>query len=98
MARISVSTAFLIMPVEDHAIHPSTQKGEDFRYGCWNRPDEFKDSYWAAERRYFPDGSFEPVSVSVPFRMTHKCRHDGVAAMGIDDPACEGCRLYKENK
>ena len=26
------------MPVLDHAIHPSTQIGEGYRYGCWNLP------------------------------------------------------------
>ena len=43
------------MPVPDHEIHPSTQKGPDFRYGCWNRPDSFSKYYWAPERRTFPD-------------------------------------------
>ena len=28
------------MPVENHSIHPSTQKGKDFRHGCWNLPRE----------------------------------------------------------
>ena len=86
------------MPVQDHKIHPSTQIGEDYRYGCWNRADKFSKSYWAPERRTFPDGSFEMTAVRIPFRMSHVCRHDGVAAMGVDDKACEGCKHYKANK
>ena len=28
------------MPVIDHPVHPSTMRGPDHRYGCWNKPAE----------------------------------------------------------
>lgn len=86
------------MPVIDHPVHPSTQISQDHRYGCWNRPLKFKPFYWAPERRTFPDGSFEMMPVRIPFRMSHTCHHDGIEAMGVDDPACEGCKHYKASK
>jgi len=85
------------MPVIEHAVHPRTQIKENHRYGCWNRPDRFKKSYWAPHRRIFPDGSFELVSVRVPFVMSHDCRYDGKNGKAGDDPYCEGCRHYKKS-
>lgn len=32
------------MPVIDHPVHPSTVKGADHRYGCWNLPKELNHS------------------------------------------------------
>lgn len=85
------------MPVLDHEIHPSTQHGADFRYGCWNRPDKRKASYWAPQRRSFPDGSFDVISVRIPFTMSHDCRFDGKNGHAGEDPGCEGCRHYKQS-
>lgn len=83
------------MPVEDHAVHPSTRVGKDFRYGCWNRSDKFKEGYWAPQRRFFPDGRFEMKVTFIPFKMSHNCHHDRIDyAMGKADTACEGCRHY----
>lgn len=84
------------MPVIDHPIHPSTQFGADFRYGCWNRPDKFAPHYWAPQRRFFPDGSFDVVSVRVPFRMSHECRSDGINGLGREDGACAGCQHIRK--
>lgn len=79
------------MPVEDHAIHPSTQKGEDFRWGCWNRPAEFEKEYYAPNRVYRPNDTFYIVLEPIKFRMTHECMP---AKMGeaARDPFCEGCQ------
>lgn len=85
------------MPVLDHAIHPSTQHGPDARYGCWGRSPAFKKSFWAPQRRYFPDGSFDLVSVRIPFRNSHDCRFDGKNGRSGEDPKCEGCHLYKQS-
>lgn len=79
------------MPVIDHPIHPSTVKDDSFRYGCHTRPAKFKPFYWAPQRRYFPDGSFDMVSVRVPFRMSHDCHSDGENGLGREDTGCSGC-------
>lgn len=83
------------MPVLDHPIHPSTQHGADFRYGCWNRPSRFKPDYTAPQRRFYPDGSFDVISVCIPFRGSHDCHFDGKNGRVGDDPSCEGCRHYQ---
>ena len=85
------------MPVIEHPVHEHGVRDAEHRYGCWNRPDRFKKSYWAPHRRTFPDGSFELVSVRVPFVMSHDCRYDGKNGKAGDDPYCEGCRHYKKS-
>ena len=66
------------MPVIDHPIHPSTQKGEDFRYGCWNR-EPFKAGYVA-----------HPWSIAkyIPHNMSTSCKYD----LSNKDPNCQGCK------
>lgn len=49
------------MPVDDHPIHPSTQKGKDFRYGCNNHKDRKGAHYYAPNRIYRPDGTYHLV-------------------------------------
>lgn len=83
------------MPVLDHPVHPSTQIGEDHRYACFNRPDRFKGHYWAPQRRFYPDGSFEMTSVRIPILTSQDCRYDGKGGLTGEDPGCEGCRHYK---
>ena len=77
------------MPVDDHPIHPSTQKGADFRYGCWNR-GEFTEAYSAPQRRAGANGyqpTFWMERIRIPFRMSRGCKYD----MSNDDPNCAGC-------
>lgn len=71
------------MPVIDHPVHPSTQKGEDWRYGCHNVPCR-SEGYWAHPWAA-TGGKF------VPFRMSHGCAYD----LSANDPACEGCSKRK---
>lgn len=77
------------MPVLDHETHPSTQRGEDHRYGCWNKPRStakvsVKDGWqklfgvplWGQKRKLIDDfGSRE-------------CRYD----MSEKDHRCHGCK------
>ena len=78
------------MPVEDHPVHPSTQKGADFRYGCWNIE---RDScgYWTSERVFRMDCRGETqvhiVPKWIPNVMSTDCRYDLSAA----DQNCAGC-------
>lgn len=84
-------------PVEDHPVHPSTKKGKDFRYGCWNRKP-FMASYYAPNRKMGSSG-YEPIffyeRVRVAHRMTVKCQYD----MAETDPFCNSCqRIGERNK
>ena len=84
------------MPVEDHEIHPSTQKGEDFRYGCFNR-DAYADAYYAPQRFAGSDG-YKPVfryeAVRIPFRMSRDCV-TARTGQAKSDPCCQGCKWIK---
>ena len=88
------------MPVDDHPVHPSTQKGADFRYGCWNRKP-FADAYLAPQRFVKPSMSdwsyrnftcsnedFEIGTVYVMHAMSTDCRYD----LSHKDQSCEGCQ------
>lgn len=55
------------MPVIDHDVHPSTMKGPDFRYGCWNLP--------AALNHRMSDRCRYDLSVSDP--NCTECKHRG---------------------
>lgn len=77
-------------PVDDHPIHPCTQKGADFRYGCWNR-GEYESGYYAPNRVYGFDGTFTVELKWIKYDMSRECitAKTGQAA---SDPNCEGCR------
>jgi len=70
------------MPVIDHPIHEKTRFGADFRYGCHNRPDEYKMVVTGAE-------CFG--SQQWPFANSHECRFD----LSATDDACQGCKHRK---
>lgn len=72
-------------------VHPLTVGGE--RYGCNNdRPRQ--RGYWAVNRRHFPDGSFDLVSVRVPDNGSVLCRYD----MRDGDPKCAGCPNHSDDE
>ena len=73
------------MAVIDHPTHELTI-GKPTYETC--QVKQRKPSYWATDRRYFPDGSFEFISVRVPDRSSKDCRYD----MSDIDSRCEGCR------
>ncbi len=66
-------------------VHEKT-KGTDTYAACQQKTR--RASYWAPERRYFPDGSFDVVSVRVPDTMSRKCRN---LYLWDSDPKCAGC-------
>jgi hypothetical protein len=72
------------MAVLDHPVHPKTV-GSDRYDACQAKVR--KPNYWAPQRRYFPDGSFEITSVRVPDPSSKTCRYD----MSLTDSKCEGC-------
>ena len=86
------------MAVLDHPVHEKVRIGNDHRYGCWNRVGH-NDGYYAPTRRYFPDGSFDMVTIFIPHHMSRDCRFD----MSLQDPSCQGCQhrglgeLYDSN-
>lgn len=78
------------MPVIDHPVHPSTSKGADFRYGCWNRP-EFVAGYFAPRREMEETLEFSLQAEWIEFRMSRECQFD----LSANDPNCEGCARRK---
>ena len=75
-------------PVDDHPIHPSTQKGDGYRYGCHNHPSRKGAAYYAPNRRYLPDGRFviELVRIATEWIDYDRC------PAGSEHPFCDGCR------
>ena len=67
------------MPVIDHDVDPSTQKGADFRYGCWNH--QRAEGYWASTWSWHG-------KAFIAHRMSLECRYD----MSITDPNCTDCK------
>ena len=55
---------------------------------------ERKPNYWATHRRYFPDGSYEFVSVRVPDVMSKKCRNFYL----WESKECSGCEYPKDKE
>lgn len=86
------------MPVDDHEIHPSTQKGDDFRYGCHNRK-EYMEAYYAMQRVAGTDG-FKPTwwleRVRIPHRMSRNCM-TAATGQAATDPNCRGCKWIIAN-
>lgn len=81
------------MPVIDHDVHPSTMKGPDFRYGCWNRKP-FEKGYYAPNR-FMPKVMQDLIALCfrwgaqfIPHRMSLDCRYD----MSLTDCACHDCK------
>ena len=72
------------MPGEDHDTHELTVAKSTYTT-CQTK--QRKPSYWATDRRYFPDGSYEFVSVRVPDTSSTTCRYD----MSQNDSRCDGC-------
>lgn len=74
------------MPVQDYEVHPKTRRADGQKNGCYNHPP-YAAGYWAPDRRYFPDGSFEAICTFIPHTMSTECRFDQV----IEPARCEGC-------
>lgn len=77
------------MPVHDHAIHPMTQFGDDYRYGCHSKrnPPRKAPGYWTKVREYDSEGCYELVDEFVQHNMSILCRYD----KRPDDLNCRGC-------
>ena len=73
------------MPVIDHPVNQKNIAGP--LAGCHNRPS-FAAGYWAPDRRYRDDGTWESCPVWVPHRMSESCRYD----QAIAPERCAGCR------
>jgi hypothetical protein len=75
------------MPVADHPVHPKTKIGDDFRYGCHNRP-AMSTGYFAPDRVYKPDGTYHTILRRVQHQTSVLCKYD----LWHSDWGCEGCR------
>lgn len=75
-------------------VKPANQ--EKAHYGCYNRTTNPKKRYyWATERNFFPDGSYDLVSVRVPVHTSTKCRS---FYLWGTDPRCVGCTADKDTE
>lgn len=72
------------MPVVDHDVHPLVRLGE--RPGCFNHKP-YSPGYFAPDRIYRDDGTWESVQVFIPHRLSTECRFDQAMA----GERCEGC-------
>lgn len=72
------------MPVADTPVHALTVAGD--LYGCHNR-EPFSPGYYAPDRKYREDGTWENVQAFIPHRMSTECRYDQEAA----PERCSGC-------
>lgn len=66
------------MPVDDHAVHPMTKIGADYRYGCHNKPRPVVGDRVVS---YF-SGEFWKYAFST------ECKYD----YSTEDAKCSGCR------
>lgn len=84
------------MPGLDYEVHPLTVAGK--LAGCHSKPRPKSAAegggYFAPDRRYFPDGSFEAVCVWVPHEMSTACNYD----QAISPERCEGCEHVGNGK
>ena len=78
------------MPVEDHEIHPATQHGSDFRYGCQTRIR--KDGYWVLTRKYSSAGWYDLCEEFVDDDSSPGCRFMDYEG----DAGCAGCPQPKD--
>ena len=74
------------MPVPDHPIHPSTQHGAEFRYGCHSRTKR-PAGYYVLVRVYRKKGGYDLRNRFVKDTSSRDCRY----VFHDTDPACAGC-------
>ncbi len=79
------------MPVMDHPIHPSTQHGAEFRYGCNNRNQKPR-GYFVLTRHYFPSGEYELRNEWIENTMSKGCRNVDYKS----HPGCKDCPAPKD--
>jgi len=73
------------MPVDDKPVQERNKQSPTYE-ACQNKVR--KKSYWAMNRRYYPDGSFDVVSVRIPDVTSTDCKYD----FWRTDPQCNGCQ------
>lgn len=80
------------MPADDayDVVHHLTIGGD--KYGCHSRKPYAKH-YWAPQRIFHSDGSFEVISVRVPHTNSRDCRS---FALWDVDPMCIGCTTTRD--
>lgn len=74
------------MPVEDKPVHTMTATGANHRYTtCANKTRA--NWYFAPDRIYNQNGTFETVQIMVINESSFECRYD----MSLTDAACAEC-------
>lgn len=80
------------MPVLDHAVHPSTKHGADFKYGC-NTHKAVQTEYCTIVREYKDSGEYGLRLIRVPNTMSKACRYMDYKT----DLGCRGCPRPKDH-
>lgn len=78
------------MPVEDHEIHPATQHGSEFRYGCNN--DKSKPKAYAVLTRKYYGNHYVMETTFVQQKTSRACRYMDYEG----DQGCTDCRQPKD--
>ena len=80
------------MPADDafSVVHEKTK--DTPRYEACQKKVR-KPHYWAPQRIYNPDGSFEVISVRIPDNMSKNCRN---YYLWHTDPKCAGCTVERD--
>lgn len=79
------------MPVEDHAVHPSTKHGSEFRYTtCQNK--QRQAGYWVLSRSYSAAGYYDLTEEFVKDTSSPGCRYMDYEG----DQGCTGCPQPKD--
>lgn len=70
-------------------VHELTKGTE--KYGCDNR-QPFSHGYYAQDRQYNDDGTYQVVQTFIPHKMSTECHN---FYLWNTDPKCAGCRAPK---
>jgi hypothetical protein len=79
-----------VPPVQDYEVHELTKVSKDYKYGCNNRRAMSKH-YFAPNRRYYADGTYQLGQTKIVHAMSTDCRYD----LSSNDNACRGCKHKK---
>ena len=74
------------MPVTDHPVHEKTKRALDAKYGCYDRKP-YEEGYYAPDRIYKEDKTFEIVQTYIPHNLSRSCNFD----MSHTDLGCKDC-------
>ena len=77
------------MAVIDTPVHEKVKEESCAKWGCWNRPSDFKHGYCAPNGTEYLTGTCVIIKTKyIEFSMSNECRND----VSLTDRKCEGCK------